>query len=114
VILPRTIAMWIALANGEVQGGCQGDDSNVKAVTVDHPVRCLSRGNGVGECEPDSKIGACRVRGEACSEIPHNEEGVAWVSPADRDRDLHSANQRMFAALRPDSGFMCPAPCHIQ
>jgi hypothetical protein len=35
--------------------GVRGDDFNVEAIAVDHPVRCPSRGKGVGEWESDSK-----------------------------------------------------------
>jgi hypothetical protein len=44
MILPRTIAFCITLSRDEVQGGVRGDDSNVKTITVDHPVRCPSSG----------------------------------------------------------------------
>jgi hypothetical protein len=97
VILTGTIASPCRVAR--CREGVRGDDSNVKAIAVDHAVGCPSGENGVGECERDSKISAGGSEGSATSpsESAHNGEGRAWVSPADRDRDrdMGSANHRM-------------------
>jgi hypothetical protein len=53
--------------------GVRGDDSNVKAITVDYPVRCPSRMNGVGEREPDSTISACGFEGRRVRKVPTTE-----------------------------------------
>jgi hypothetical protein len=70
--------MCIPRSNGEVGGdgeGVRGDDSNVKAITVDHPARCPSGVNGVGECQPDSRISACGFEGRRLWNVTVTEKG---------------------------------------
>jgi hypothetical protein len=83
VILTRTIGMCITLSKCEMQGGRQGDHSNVKAITLDHSVRCPSRGIVVEEWEPDSKISACGFGEGMFGKCPHRRGNGHEISPAD-------------------------------
>jgi hypothetical protein len=65
--------MCITLSKGEVEGGLQGDHSNVKAITLDHPGRCPSSEIGVGDWEPDSKGSARGVEGRRIRKVATRE-----------------------------------------